>query len=157
MNKSTIILIEKVIGYSLPVSYIGYKANNGIQRLQPNIFYFKDKNGRSNGSDLNYLYSDDDNSYNIIKNIEIYKISTKRMPVHIVPIGEDSGGNQICISCGEKDYGYIYFWDHENEVDYSVSDDSDYSNLYLIAKSFDEFINGLMTEEEADKRFSDLA
>ena len=37
----------------------------------------------------------------------------------------------------------IYFWNHEKEVDYEVAGDSDYSNLYLIAMSFDEFMEQL--------------
>lgn len=48
-----------------------------------------------------------------------------------------------CISCYKDEIGYIYFWDHENEVDYKISNDMNYSNLYLVAKSFSEFIDGL--------------
>jgi hypothetical protein len=54
----------------------------------------------------------------------------------------------ICKSCGSSDAGKIYFWDHEKEVDYMRSDDTDYSNRYLMADNFDEFLDGLQDESE---------
>ncbi len=71
------------------------------------------------------------------------KFDEKRMANHILPIACDALGNLICISCSGKDLGAIYFWDHENEVDYSVSDDSDYSNLFHIADNLESFLNSL--------------
>jgi hypothetical protein len=70
-------------------------------------------------------------------------LDEKRLPNHLLPIAHDPLGNLICISCSKEDFGYIYFWDHENAVDYANSTDADYSNLYIIAKSFKEFIAGL--------------
>ena len=69
----------------------------------------------------------------------------------MLPIAHDSQGNIICISCGKNDYGRVYFWDHEDEVDYTESRDDDYSNLYLIADDFSSFLEGLMSQEERMK------
>ena len=68
----------------------------------------------------------------------MYKIDDNRMLRHIFPIAIDPGGNQICISTDEKDYGHIYFWDHEAETNIPS-----YSNMSLIAQSFNEFLDAL--------------
>ena len=44
------------------------------------------------------------------------------------------------------DRGKIYFWDHEMEAD--EGETPNYSNLTLIADSFDEFIEGLHSDDE---------
>ncbi len=63
-----------------------------------------------------------------------------RFPKGILPIGEDPGGNYICLNVNEgEDYGKIYFYDHE--VDNENNDGTlNWDNLYLIADSFTEFI-----------------
>lgn len=120
------------------------KFNGGTPKA--NIISFNE-NGRINETDLRYFYAFGTKDYDDFeKSFIILKINDKRMPTNIFPIGEDSLGNQICISFGMEDYNSIYLWDHEKEVDYSVSDDTDYSNLYLIAKNFKEFIGSLKNE-----------
>jgi hypothetical protein len=61
--------------------------------------------------------------------IQIYKLEEKWLPSHILPIAHDPLGNLICISCGTTDNEGVYFWDHENEVDYSTEKDSAKSKL----------------------------
>lgn len=135
--------IENYVGLCFPREYREHllKFNGG--RCTPKVFYFLE-NGKNSSSCIDWFLAIYDGEFNNLRNsIEIYKIDEKRMPEHIVPIAHDPFGNQICISCGTLDYGYIYFWDHENEVDYAMSSDDDYSNLYLIAISFNEFLEGL--------------
>lgn len=82
---------------------------------------------------------------NLEKAIETFKeIGNARMPDNIFPIAYDSGGNKICISVSGKDFGFIYFWDHEEEVD--EGEIPNYNNLYLLAKNLNEFLESL-TEE----------
>jgi hypothetical protein len=64
------------------------------------------------------------------------------------PISYDSFGNLILIAIKNADRGKIYFWDHEMEADPNQGEVPDYSNLTLIADSFDEFINSLHDFEE---------
>jgi len=128
------------------VFHIEYKnhllKHNGGQ-CSPNVFRFYE-NGKLTESCIDWFLAIYEGEYDNLKEyIKTYKIDKKRLPVHMLPIAHDPGGNLICISCDSLDEGYIYFWDHENEVDYNVTDDKDYSNLYFIAKSFEEFITGL--------------
>ncbi|MBA2937051.1 SMI1/KNR4 family protein [Paenibacillus sp. CGMCC 1.16610] len=73
--------------------------------------------------------------------VEHYLMFTKsgRLPVNIVPIGEDPLRNLICISVGSSDTGSVYYWNlNENEIGPS------YKYLYLLSESFSEFIKGLL-------------
>ncbi|MFZ5553758.1 MAG: SMI1/KNR4 family protein [Bacteroidota bacterium] len=135
--------VELLSGNSFPQQYKTHMLKYNGGRCKPNKFSFVEGEKLSS-SCVDWFLAIYDGKYDNLKSYIInYKLNKKRLPTHLMPIAHDPGGNLICISCGEKDYGYVYFWDHEKEVDYSRSDDKDYSNLYLIAKSFDEFINGL--------------
>ncbi|WP_394370020.1 SMI1/KNR4 family protein [Sphingobacterium micropteri] len=35
-------------------------------------------------------------------------------------MAHDPGGNLVCISCDSDDKGCIYFWNHENDLDYTL-------------------------------------
>lgn len=143
LNVSQIEGMEEFVGLNFPIEYKDHllKFNGG--QCFPNIFNFYE-NGKIADSSVDWLLAIYDGEYDNLKTyIVTYKIEEKRLPSHILPIAHDPGGNLICISCDKDDEGYVYFWDHENEVDYGVAEDDDYSNLYLIARSFDEFINGL--------------
>ena len=62
-------------------------------------------------------------------------------------IAEAPGGNQICIAVTGEDKGKLFFWDHENERDLDKNP-NDFGNVYLIANSFEEFVESLFAEDE---------
>jgi cell wall assembly regulator SMI1 len=135
--------IENEVGLNFPENYKNHLLKYNGGQCDPNNFYF-DENGILNQSSLDWFLAIYDGEFDNLKSyIQIYKEDEKRMPYHIIPIAHDPGGNLICLSCGVIDYGYIYFWDHEKEVDYSESDDSDYSNLILIANDINDFLERL--------------
>ncbi|MBC7382684.1 MAG: SMI1/KNR4 family protein [Bacteroidia bacterium] len=135
--------LERHVKLTFPIEYkVHLQTNNGGQ-CYPNIFSFFEL-GNHTESSVNWFFAIFEGEYNNLKEyIDIYKIEEKRLPNHILPIASDPGGNLICISCRESDYGYIYFWDHENEIDHNFSNDNDYSNLFLIATNFASFLEGL--------------
>jgi hypothetical protein len=57
------------------------------------------------------------------------------MPPDMLPIGCDGGGNQMCICISGTNPDKVYFWYHDE-----AGSPFDYSCLYLIADSFDEFM-----------------
>ena len=142
--------IEIMLGLIFPEEYKEHilRFNGG----RPESHYFDFVQGDyENSSDVHWflaIYEGEfDDFYDYLNDL---KIVEKRLPNHLIPIANDSFGNLICLSCGEADYGKVYFWDHEDEVDYSISDDSDYSNLYFISDSFTEFLNSLYADEDED-------
>lgn len=135
--------IEKYVGLNFPIENKNHLLNYNGGRCIPDIFEFKE-NGNLSESCIDWFLAIYDGKYDNLKRyIDIYKLDYKRLPSHILPIAHDPGGNLICISCNENENGYIYFWDHENEVDYITSHDKNFSNMHLIAKSFNEFIHQL--------------
>jgi hypothetical protein len=140
--------LEKYVNLTFPDSYKKHLIRYNGGYCVPDTFDFIE-NGQNSNSCIDYFLAIYDGLYCNLKNrIDMLKINNKRLPQPIIPFADDPFGNAICFSCGEKDYGYIYFWNHEREVDYSVEDDSNYDNLYLIANSFTEFLEGLYEETD---------
>lgn len=140
-------VIELMVGLKFPDQYRKHLLMHNGGQCKPNVFTFVEK-GKFSDSQVDRFLAIYDGEYDNLKDdIEIFKLDEKRMPSHMVPIAHDPGGNLICISCGSSDFGAVYFWDHENEVDYSVADDRDYSNLYKIADNLTEFFDGLTVFE----------
>ena len=135
--------VEEMWGYALPKSYRLFLLNNKESRPEKNLFSFKNKSG---GSCLNEFFGikKDFNNNILLKQ----KYAGYRIPENFLPIASDVYGNLILISVKNADRGKIYFWDHEMEADNGET--PDYSNLTLIADSFDEFINGLRSDDELD-------
>ena len=136
--------IEQRINLVFPEAYKLHLLQHNGGYCEPYVFSFQ-QDGRITNSGIDWFLAIYDGKYhNLWDYIDTYKIDEKRLPTHILPIAHDPGGNLICISCGADDYGCVYFWEHELEVDYTESDDTDYSNLYLIAPNFNEFLDGLV-------------
>lgn len=143
LKQKEIIEIENFIGLKFPIEYKSHLLQYNGGKCSPCQFAFTEK-GKITTSSIDWFLAIYDGEYDNLRDyINTYKIEQKRLPSNLVPIAHDSGGNLVCISCGSKDYGQIFFWDHEREVDYSRFSDDNYSNLYFVAKNFDEFIDNL--------------
>ena len=139
-------VLEKYWNINFPEDYREFllKNNGGIP--EKDCFSFKE---REDGSDLRcFLGIYPDQHSNLLDFLKIYK---DRILDYMFPIGYDSAGNLILISVKNSDRGKIYFWDHELEADMDRGEVADYSNLTLIADSFDEFINSLYDYEDEEK------
>jgi hypothetical protein len=120
------------------------KINGG--KPQKKLFTLKDK---SNSSLLSGLFGiSDEEDYNVLIRYPIMLMD--RIPTNTFPIADDQCGNLILLSIRGQDYGKVYFWDHEREVGTDHGVVADYSNLTLIADSFNEFVNNLKDESEIE-------
>ncbi len=132
--------IEQSLDLRFPHSYKQHLMLFNGGKCTPNKFKFLEK-GNPSDSYIDWFLSIYDGEYdNFVEYFNDYKIEEKRMPKSIFPIAHDPGGNLICLDSVD---GKVYFWDHESEIDYSIEDDSNFSNLHLIANSFSEFIDNL--------------
>jgi hypothetical protein len=143
LSKETLECLESFWEFSLPDSYKIFllEKNGGY----PEKKYFDFKN-QDDGSVLQgFLGITPKEHLNLLETLKIY---SGRIPTWSFPIAYDTFGNLILISVKGPDRGKIYFWDHELEADPAQGETPDYSNLTLIADSFDEFINGLYEEKD---------
>jgi cell wall assembly regulator SMI1 len=73
----------------------------------------------------------------------IREIFRGRIPVALISIADDEGGNQICIDIRGKQVGSIYFWDHET------------NELFFLSPTFNKFVECLIeipiSENEIEK------
>ena len=143
ISMSQIEEIENLVGLIFPEEYKNHLLLFNGGQCVPNVFSFNE-NDLITTSSIDWFLAIYDGEYDNLRNeIEMVKIEEQRLPSHILPIAHDSGGNLVCISCGGVDNGCIYFWDHEKEIYYDSTNDYDYSNLYFVAKTFNEFLNSL--------------
>ncbi|NWJ46824.1 MAG: SMI1/KNR4 family protein [Chloroflexi bacterium] len=133
---------EKELGVQFPDSYCAFLLeHNGGHPLQSS-FPLTEELLTPRGSIHWFFCIDKSSVYDIRKKMRTYE---DRVPSNFLTIAADPGGNLICISFKGVDAGKVYYWDHEGELDKSSVDS--YENVYLIANTFEEFINSL-TEED---------
>ncbi len=100
------------------------------------------KYDKANASCVSYFFGVDlgTKDMDLEHNVDAYK---GRIPKRFLPIAEDPGGNIICI--GGDNGESVYFWFHEAETEPPTMD-----NMYLIADSFQTFLDGLEPDEGED-------
>lgn len=149
IKESLIINFEKKFDVKLPDDYKRFMLeNNGGESDDDFIFEFYDdvikKNNRSVIRCFFRIYENKeekvyDDLGQICENMWGNGIIDRKM----LPIADDPGGNVICMSINNEDFGTIYFLNHEIE-------DCDTGFLFSnkICSSFSDFTNMLYIEEE---------
>ncbi len=122
----------------IPDAYRNFleQYNGGIPSNR--LIYF---NNDEKGTLIDIIFGFTKEKYRDLRKTNIDMLN--RIPTNTLAIADDQGGNLILLSVKGPDYGKVYFWDHELETE-----PADYSNLTLIADSFEEFINNLKSEDE---------
>ncbi|MGL4426376.1 MAG: SMI1/KNR4 family protein [Alphaproteobacteria bacterium] len=135
---------EQYLGFYFPKEYREFlKKHNGGRPKKRMVFDFKDKDPYG-GSVLSVFFGFVPDEYeNILLSLKMYQ---DRIPWNTFPVADDTFGNLVLLSVKGPDRGKIYFWDHELEVNTDHGETPDYSNLTLVADSFDEFIQNLKSE-----------
>nr|WP_320120063.1 SMI1/KNR4 family protein [uncultured Marinifilum sp.] len=141
ITESQVKRLEERLNFSFPIEYVEHILKNNGGRCEPNIFSFNEE-GKKTESCVDWFLAIYEGEYdNLETEFNALKLEEKRMPTSFFPIAHDPGGNYICM---DSEDGKIYFWNHEKEVDYSLNNDSDHANLYLIAESLGDFISNLV-------------
>ncbi|MCC5801853.1 SMI1/KNR4 family protein [Rossellomorea vietnamensis] len=130
-NQKPVDKIEKIVGATLPKEYIQFlrkhnggfpEANIVISETAPECiitsFY---------GTDVEPVHD----LYSRFKTFE------GRVPNRCIPIASDAGGNLVVLNVRNPNYGYVFFWDHEED---SGDKEMNLNDLCLIAPSFNEFL-----------------
>jgi len=128
---------ETVIGKKLPDDYREFLFNFNGGRPESNEFSVP---AQKSAAGINLFYG-------LLKAKEwgdlLYQreMLMDRVPKDVLPIGEASCGNAVCLSLRPDTYGQIFFWDHELEAD--EGQEATFSNLFLISNSFTGFLSDL--------------
>ncbi|RZK10710.1 MAG: SMI1/KNR4 family protein [Flavobacterium sp.] len=142
---------EKVIGFKLPNDYRNFLLNYRGGFLGEALIYDFIENGENTIGGIESIYGFCENKDNsLYKYYKDYCDDYKRMMLGMIPIGDDGSGNYICLLLAKKDFGKIYFWDHEWEVDFNDPEESQeaFRNCHWIADSFTEFTKSIRIYEE---------
>lgn len=135
LTESDLAAFEERLHIKLPQDYRNFLlVNNGGK---PRLKTFPIQN---NPSDTHayieyFLCICEDDIYDLSIWIRRYR---HRVPMQMIPIAIDPGGNLICLTISGENPNKLYFWDHENEVEQG-SQPWD-KNLYFIANNFTELI-----------------
>lgn len=112
---------------NLPEEYKTHIVNDNGGK--PNLEFFK-------GIRIHYFHSIKYGDYTLEEILEDLK---DVIPSDFFPIANDEGGNEICISLNESNYGKVYMWYHGMDEEKETK---------LLANSLKEFLNGLDGNED---------
>lgn len=71
-------------------------------------------------------------------NLEVMR---NRLPDKMLPVATSDFGDLYCMDLSDKHYGYVYFWDHNDECGKDCRD-----NIYFVSNSFTSFLERLTDE-----------
>jgi len=129
--------LENQLGRTLPAEYREFLLRYNGGKPKPGIFRFALRNGRNTDSRVHWFLSLYEGEFsNLERNIDTFR---GRLPADMLPIADDPFGNIVLLGLHGDVRGKVYFWDHEAEPD----SQPDWSNIDLIADSFDSFMRAL--------------
>ena len=138
--------LERQLGMTLPKNYRSFLLRYNGGRPDPAFFPIRDFDrsafgDRSPFGAIHFFFglSRTVQSSNLGWNFSTLR---GRMPRELLPIAGDESGNRICLAVTGTNAGCVYFWDHDDEHSPPT-----YANLYLIASSFEEFLDGIYFED----------
>ncbi|WP_449601286.1 SMI1/KNR4 family protein [Paenibacillus sp. Marseille-Q9583] len=127
---------ERTHNIKLPESYKEFLITFNGGHPEPNLFNISDVGE----SVVNVFYGlKISKSYDELLNA--YESLEGSIPEGFLSIGDDSGGNQICLGISGEYYGKLYFWFHD------IEDNDEVDNMVFLSNEFDEFINNLYGDE----------
>lgn len=164
MPEHELIVLEQSLGVRFPASYRAFLMAYGASGFKHGISYhpaiplpaYLSPEGIG---DISFFYGPKSDRYETYSLAEMIRALAERMPENIIPIGGETGGNEICLGIRGPETGKVYYWDHENEWDEEdylerglpVPPDMKFQNVHRIADSFEDFIARLYIADEADE------
>ena len=169
MTEDELRMIEQQIGVALPEEYRDFLAMHGASSFRgaspdnPWIVFRPVKplpaSISSTGDGLlDVLYGSAQMGNEAVSLLARIRFYAGRLPLNMIPIGDDGIGNQILLGVKGKERGKVYFWDQQNEPpdeddyfeDYRtrMPDEIRFRNLHPVADSFGDFLRRLDLKRE---------
>lgn len=148
---------EAMTGHSIPETYKNFLLKYKTSLIFDNIIIYRplqrspwgDENGMQQLDEFYGLSQGLDEDSGLSTLSHMYDRYLNRMPHSVVPIALAPGGNQICLGIKEPVENQILFWDHEDEQEIVDDHQNDFKNMYLIANTFEDFIDSLIIDKSA--------
>ncbi|MDO6675016.1 SMI1/KNR4 family protein [Tenacibaculum sp. 1B UA] len=141
-SKAEVLAFEQNYKIHLPTDYFKFLLNHNGGSPEPCLFT---KNPDLGIIVINWLNGLLKGKNGLVWNIEIFD---GRIPKRFLAIGDDPGGNQICLDVSlNNTNGAVYFWKHEEEYLFT-NEEAVLENMYFLANSFESLITSLVTDEE---------
>jgi cell wall assembly regulator SMI1 len=143
--------VEQKYNFVLPDDYKAHILANNGGRPTRRTFMQLDADGQVTERKLRSFYpvkNGDDTLENALQSLH------DQLHPHLIPFGEESGGDQFVLSVGPEDYGSVYYVAHEfYHPSFSDNDSSSAlskqalqygEGVYFLAPSFTAFLEGLV-------------
>ena len=143
--------LEAHLGSTLPADYRKFITDfSGVCLLSSPMFTFQEVENPNSQDSIEQFYGllPDAPSWDIAAVYDDYR---RRIPSDLLPIGEDPGGNIVCLGIKGERRDKVYFWDNEREEMPPSPTPTDwepgYYNASFVADSFDVFFFSLQPKE----------
>ncbi|MFS0765701.1 MULTISPECIES: SMI1/KNR4 family protein [Peribacillus] len=126
---------EQEYDVTLPKQYVDFLLEYNGGYPQESSFKISDDEGESL---VNKFYGIRDMKSNLGK---VFEVLEGEIPEDFISIANDPGGNEILLGVSGEYQGKVYFWFHDIELE------DEMGNMFILADSFDEFLNNLYVSE----------
>ena len=124
------------LGVELPAPYRAFLLKSNGGKLEREMFSFVE-DGNQTESNVRALFCWGPHPYySLFKKLALF--GKPGFPKDVLPIGEDAGGNLICLVVAGRRKGQVWFWDQDG---FGAGDE--WANMHLVAPDFDAFLDAL--------------
>ncbi len=145
-----IAIFERDFNIRLPDDYRAFLLQNNGGRPEEDWCFDFVEVGRTEvtGSCVSDFYALDPDEvmrWHDLRRARFAQIDSQKLPDGLLIIAVDPGGNYICMSVAEEDYGHVVFANHELEVS-----ETGYHVVSPVADSFTDFLDMLYVDNDAE-------
>lgn len=145
LQPATLGRFEELLEVRLPADYRNFLLRNNGGRPRVNGFRIEN-NGQASDEVLDYFLGIAQGEQDDI--VTFLQGYADRLPPELLPSAYDAFGNLICLGLSEPFAGQVLFWNHELEPE---SDDTEYSNLTVVAPNFSLFVKSFFEDDVQDR------
>lgn len=162
LSEAELAAIEREIGATLPDDYREFVSRYGFATFGelvqfPALQPLPGSVSESGFAPFSHFYGPASAGPNGLA--KVIKRLRGRMPDSVIPIAADGGGSQIVLAVTGGVRGEVYYWDvshewdrdeYEEEHGRAMPEEAKFSNMYLVANSFTDFLGRLVVTPEAE-------
>lgn len=136
-DPARVAVLEAKLRTRLPDDYREFLLEHNGGRPKPAKFVFARRIGPYTDSLVDWFLALYDGEHSNLETVCGWLAN--RIPDNLLPVAIDPFGNFVLLGLSGEHRGKVYFWDHEREP----ARQPDWSNIDLVADSFDAFLRGL--------------